>query len=102
MGLRFGARSERRQLCEELGLRTEALMLYERARDVGTAQALLGLARLHGRTAAATALLHKAVDAGAGGAVGSLATHYGTLGEPDAAERVRRYGTEAGSPAEPR
>ncbi|MFG2126893.1 hypothetical protein ACGFNV_03675 [Streptomyces sp. NPDC048751] len=88
-------------MCEELGLRTEALMLYERARDVGSAQALLGLARLHGRTAAATALLHKAVDAGAEAAVGLLATHYDTIGAPDVAERVRCYGTEAGSPAEP-
>ncbi|MEW2570217.1 hypothetical protein [Streptomyces sp. NPDC047070] len=88
-------------MCERLGLRTEALMLYERARELGNAQSLLDLARLHSRTATATALLHEAVDAGATGAVGLLATHYDTIGDSDAAERLRRYGIEAGSPAAP-
>ncbi|MEU1125535.1 hypothetical protein ABZ371_18705 [Streptomyces sp. NPDC005899] len=89
------------RMCEERGLRAEALTLYERARDLGSVQALLALARLHSRTATATALLHRAVDAGAEGAVGLLVTHYETIGDRGAAERLRCYGIEAGSPATP-
>jgi hypothetical protein len=88
-------------MCEQLGLPTEAVMVYERARELGSAQALLGLARLHGRTATATALLHAAVDAGASEAADVLANHYAALGESEAAERVRRYGVDAGSPGAP-
>ncbi|WP_369192378.1 hypothetical protein [Streptomyces sp. R08] len=88
-------------MCKGLGLRTEALTLYERARELGSAQALLELARLHSQTPAATSLLHQAVDAGATGAADLLATHYETTGHRDTAERVRRYGIQAGAPATP-
>lgn len=88
-------------MCEKLGLRAEAITLYERARELGDAQALVNLARLHSRTSVATSLLHQAVDAGATGAADLLVTHYETTGHHNTAARVRRYGIQGGAPAMP-
>ncbi|MCF3119097.1 hypothetical protein IPZ68_05150 [Streptomyces arenae] len=90
------------ELCEQRGLRAEAVAAYERARAHGEGRALLALARLHADAPArARSLLHQAVDAGAPDAVELLATHYENTREPAAARGVRRYGVTADGPAPP-
>ncbi|MEV5978342.1 hypothetical protein [Streptomyces sp. NPDC052114] len=88
------------ELCEQRGLRAEALAAYEGARAHGDGRALPALARLHADDPPrARALLHRAVDAGAPNALELLVAHHESARDPAAARRVRRYGVTADGPA---
>ncbi|MFQ6147778.1 hypothetical protein ACLMNJ_32695 [Streptomyces seoulensis] len=90
------------QQCESQDSPVEALILLERARALGAAQALLPLARIHGTAGnreLERRLLYEAVDAGVADSVRLLVEHYEAIGERTTALTVQRWGVTDQAPA---
>ncbi|MGP3737493.1 hypothetical protein ACTWJ9_30695 (plasmid) [Streptomyces sp. GDS52] len=92
------------QQCESQGSHAEAFTLLERAKSLGSAEALVPLARLHraaGHRELERRLLYEAVDAAVPDAAELLVAHYEASGDRATARIVQCWGVTHQRPATP-